>query len=111
TAVTILADNSAATTTLTAGASGFDPEGNPVTFAFQWLQNGTPLSGQTGHNLNLAALSGVHVGDSFAVRVTPGDGTFTGPAFTSKPLTVSTTGPLTLTAPAVTAVSIAPDSA
>jgi cyclophilin family peptidyl-prolyl cis-trans isomerase len=57
------------TSTLTATVLFQDPNQHAV--SFQWFQNGTPLAGQNASTLNLASLSGVQVGDNFAVQVAP----------------------------------------
>jgi cyclophilin family peptidyl-prolyl cis-trans isomerase len=59
------------TTTSTLTATVLFQDLNQHAVNFQWFQNGTPLAGQNASTLNLAALSGVHVGDNFAVQVAP----------------------------------------
>jgi cyclophilin family peptidyl-prolyl cis-trans isomerase len=111
--LTVAADSATATTTLTATPTTFGPDGSTVTNTFQWFKNGTAISGQRAQSLNLAALTGINVGDQFTVQVTPSDGTFTGAAVMSKPVTINTTSTssFTLKTPVVTAVAIAADSA
>lgn len=46
-----------------------DPDGDPVTYAYEWLVNGEPV-GETGERLSLAAFA---PGDRVAVRVTAFD--------------------------------------
>lgn len=59
--------------TVTATASGFDPDGDTVTFTYQWLKNGSPIGGQTGASLNLATPGNGDPGDTISVRVTAHD--------------------------------------
>jgi len=54
-----------------AQADGDDPDGDPVTFRYQWLANGAALVGETGATLMPARLKR---GDLLSVEVTPTDG-------------------------------------
>ena len=113
TGVTITPDNAMSIATLTANATAVDPQNLAVTFAYQWLQNGNPITGATGQTLSLTGLT-VAAGDTFTVQVTPSDGTpLTGVLFTSSAVTIATSSPITLTSsePVVTAVTITPDHA
>jgi cyclophilin family peptidyl-prolyl cis-trans isomerase len=114
--VTIAPDNPAAATLLKALPVSND--GTAVSFAYQWFQNSSAISGQTSQTLDLNS-SGLSVksGDKFTVKVTPSDATGTGTALTSNAVTVtnvSTAGfPTTyaFSAPAVTSVLAKPDNA
>jgi cyclophilin family peptidyl-prolyl cis-trans isomerase len=115
--VSIAPDNPTNTTTLTATPSATDPQGFPVTFTYQWLQNGTAISGATSQVLNLTTQvsGGVHVNDKFTVQITPSDtspsgSTLTGTTFTSNPVIIATIGPITLGFPTVNSVTITPDN-
>lgn len=107
--VTIAPNSTTDVTTLTATATGDDPNDKALQFNYQWLKNGTAISGADSSTLTLP--SDTAVSDTFSVEVTPGDGTLTGPMFTSKAVTVATVGPVTIDLPTVTSVAIAPDSA
>ena len=91
--VTITPDNPNDTTTLTAAPTSTDPNGQPVTYSYQWVQNGAVMSGATGQTLTLKPAT-TNVNDTFAVEVTPTDGTLTGDLFTSSNVTVSAVNPI-----------------
>jgi cyclophilin family peptidyl-prolyl cis-trans isomerase len=110
--VAIAADNATSPTKLTATPTATDPQGLPVTFTYQWLRNGTAITGQTASTLTLSTVTGLAANDTLSVTVTPHDSApFTGAAFTSSAVTVSTINPIKLKLPAVSAVAIAPDNA
>jgi hypothetical protein len=64
--------------TLTALATPFDADGNPVTLSYVWKVNGTVIPGQTTPTLNLATQGYGDPGDTITVEVTPSDGISTG---------------------------------
>jgi hypothetical protein len=66
-----------------------------MTFTYQWLQDGTALSGATAQTLDLTKLT-VDQNDTFSVKVTPADSDFTGAVFTSPIVTALTTNPTTI---------------
>src|SRR5207253_660465 len=78
--------------TLTAAPGSTDDDGDTVTYAYQWLKNGSPISGATSSTLDLSTAG--DRGDQIAVRVTPNDGTVDGTAFTSSAVTVANTPPV-----------------
>jgi cyclophilin family peptidyl-prolyl cis-trans isomerase len=104
--VTIAPDSATNTATLTATPSATDPQNRTITYAYQWSQNGAPIPGATAAALDLTALT-VTAGSRFTVAVTPDDGLATGVAFTSSPVTVAGTNPITLQPPAVQSATIA----
>ncbi len=118
TGVTIAPDSTTNATTLTATpASATDPYGKTVTYTYQWLHNGTAISGATSAALTLSSAGTLAVGDSFSVEVTPSDGVATGAQFTSLTVTLSTASttaspstPNTFNVPTATGVTIVPDS-
>ena len=84
--------------TLNANATGStDPEGAAVTYAYEWLLNGS-VSGFTGPTL---ASSATTKGENWTVRATPSDGITTGP-FAEDIITIANAFPT------VSNVSIAP---
>jgi peptidyl-prolyl cis-trans isomerase A (cyclophilin A) len=84
-----------ATDTLTATATGSDPDGDPVTLAYSWQINGqTVLSANTAV-LDLNGL--VKVGDTVTVTVTPNDGHIDGtPASSTATVASPSAGTLAL---------------
>ena len=112
TSVSIAADNPSAATTPTATPQGTDPEGVPLTFTYQWLQDGSPIVGATGATLDLTPLT-ILPGDTFTVEVTPSDGTLTGNLFTSAGANIVSINPVIVLdlPPVVEAVSITADNA
>jgi cyclophilin family peptidyl-prolyl cis-trans isomerase len=108
TSVAIAPDNLTSATSLTASPSGTDPNGQTLTYSYQWMEDSTPITGATSATLTLP--SGLTAGKQFTVEVTPSDGTLTGAPFTSAAATVATGSPVTFNLPAVTGVSIAPDA-
>ena len=73
--VTISPDPASSSDVLTAVATGStDPEGSAVTYAYEWLLNGSS-SGFT----YMSTSSATAKGDIWTVRATPSDGTTTGP--------------------------------
>jgi cyclophilin family peptidyl-prolyl cis-trans isomerase len=109
TGVTIAPDNASNTTSLTATPTGNDPQGASISYAYQWLKNGTPISGATSATLTLDQSTTV-TNDQFSVAVTPSDSFVIGAPFTSNSVTVSSTGPIILQPPAVQSVTIAADN-
>ena len=79
---------------LTAVVHSHDAEGDTVTYAYQWLKNGSPIAGETGPTLDLSKPGNGDVGDAIAVTVTPSDGTLTGAPMTSAPVTVGNGPPV-----------------
>ena len=67
-----------------------DMDGDPVTYRYQWLVNGTPVSGETGPAFRTDRLQN---GDRITVELTPNDGKVDGPVFTTSPVTVGNTAP------------------
>jgi hypothetical protein len=79
---------------LTATVTGHDPDGDPVTYSYQWTRNGTAISGATGSTLNLATAGNGDKGDVIGVNVTPNDGTVNGAvANAASTITVLDTAP------------------
>lgn len=56
-------------------ADAFDPDGDLITYRYQWRVNGQPMAGQTHAMLSTSMLKR---GDSLLVEVTPYDGTVEG---------------------------------
>jgi hypothetical protein len=87
--VSIIPDNNVAPTMLTANVnSSVDPLGLPITYTYQWFQNGAAISSVATPsadtaNLIISQLKTYSITDTFYVVVTPSDGVLTGPAFTN----------------------------
>ncbi len=115
TAVAIAPDNATDATTLTATPTGSNPEGGTLSFTYQWRHNGVAIAGATSSTLSLSTVT-VAANDTFAVQVTPSDGTVTGNTFTSGAVGIQSTGasgsaPIVIVSqPVITSVAIAPDN-
>ena len=80
--------------TLTATPSGFtDPDGDALTYHYQWLRNGTPIAGAISASLDLSQPGNGDRGDDVRVDVfaTDGKGAASDPAFQT--VTVANTAP------------------
>jgi hypothetical protein len=51
-----------------------DPDGDPLSYSYQWTKNGTALSGATSSTLDLSLPTNGEAGDNIAVTVTASDG-------------------------------------
>lgn len=68
--VTITPATPSTNDTVKANPSGFaDADGDPLTYRYQWLKNGTPLAGATNRTLNLALAGNGDLNDVIAVDV------------------------------------------
>ncbi|HEY8807706.1 MAG TPA: hypothetical protein VIN70_09000 [Candidatus Limnocylindria bacterium] len=90
--------------TLTATVYASDPDGDPLTYTYQWTKNGSDIAGATTLTLDLSVSGNGDRGDSVAFRVTASDGTHTTTA-QSRPIVV------TDSAPVVDSVTVTPSSA
>lgn len=79
------------TLSLTVVAS--DPDGDTLTYAYQWTKNGSDIAGATGATLDLGTAGNGDRGDTIRVRVTASDGTATSDPVTSSPVTVANSAP------------------
>jgi peptidyl-prolyl cis-trans isomerase A (cyclophilin A) len=95
-AVSIAVDNPANAMILTANPTATDPQNLSITFTYQWLQNGAPItvsgSGATTKTLDVTKLT-LAVNDKLSVQVTPSDSALTGTLFTSPTKNVTSVGP------------------
>jgi hypothetical protein len=78
---------------LTATVQATDPDGDPLTYSYQWAANGTDLPGQTSATLDLAQANTGDAGDQITVTVIADDGTTTSAPVTSDPVTIANTPP------------------
>ncbi len=79
---------------LTAAANGRDDDGNPLTFAYQWLRNGSAISGETDPTLDLSVPGNGDKGDIISVRVTATDGTASSTPRTSADIKILNSAPV-----------------
>lgn len=70
---------------------GHDPDGDVVTYQYQWLRNDEEITGENRHSLESGIL---RKGDFIRVRVTPSDGKTDGRAFLSAPLKILNSSPM-----------------
>jgi hypothetical protein len=83
--------------TVTATVDAHDPDlrpmgaADPTTWTYEWLRNGTVISGQTGATLDLRVAGNGDHGDRITVRVTASDGQLTSTASAS--VTVANSAP------------------
>ena len=89
---------------LTATGVAQDPDGDPLTYSFQWIKGGLDIPGATSATLDLGVNGNGDHGDRIAVRVTASDGRTTSAPLTSAAVTVVNT------APAMISATIAPTS-
>jgi hypothetical protein len=76
--------------TIAARVEAEDPDGEPLTFRWQWFVNGKPVPGETGPNLTTRAFKR---GDQVAVAVTPVDAAGEGEPRTTDPVPVANSAP------------------
>lgn len=79
--------------TVRAAVAASDPDGDPISLAYQWTLNGMPIAGATGSSLDLSGPGNGDRGDRIAVEVTAGDGTATSSA-TSPAVTIVNSAPV-----------------
>jgi hypothetical protein len=78
---------------LSANVVAHQDNGDPLTYAYQWIKNGTDLPGATSQTLNLAQAGNGDKNDSIAVRATAYDGaTASAPAVASAGTVYNTVG-------------------
>jgi hypothetical protein len=78
---------------LTATVVAQDPDGDPLTYSYQWTKNGTDIAGAMGATLELAIGGNGDRGDQIAVHVTATDGSATSGPLTSARVTVVNSAP------------------
>jgi len=60
--------------TLTASVAAHDPDGDALTYTYEWLRNGATIAGATGPSLDLSVAGNGDKGDTITARVTASDG-------------------------------------
>ena len=78
---------------LTATPAAQDPDGDPLTYSYQWTKNGADIPGATAATLDLGVSGNGDRGDVIAVRVTASDGSATSDPLTSASVTVINSAP------------------
>ena len=89
-AVTLAPDPAYEDSTIVASATGSDPDGDPLTWTYTWLVDGSAVPGVTSDSL-----TGEHFGrgQSVVVSATPNDGFIDGAPVQSDPVVIANTGP------------------
>lgn len=80
--------------TVAATVRAHDPDGDALTYTYQWTRNGTDISGATGTSLDLSVAGNGNRGDMIAVRVTASDGSLTSVPLTSTVVVVANSAPV-----------------
>lgn len=78
---------------LTANATASDPEGDQISFSYQWIKNDVNLAGATAKTLDLSVAGNGDKGDRLAVTVIASDGSGNSSPMTSSAATVANTNP------------------
>ncbi|MGE5690197.1 MAG: OmpL47-type beta-barrel domain-containing protein [Pseudomonadota bacterium] len=101
--VSVVQASPATNDTLTLAVTGHDPDGDTVTYGYQWRRNGADVGGATAATLDLSQPGNGDEGDQLAARVTADDGTAPSSPLTSAAVTVANSAP-------TATVSVAPTS-
>ena len=98
-AVTIDQRSPATGDTLSVTVNASDPDGDvgTLTYSYQWIKNGTNLSGQTGSILDLSVAGNGDKGDAISVRVVANDGEDDSAPRTSTEVVIGNTTPTFIT--------------
>jgi len=89
--VTILPEKPTVGSELSLSVQSKDPEGDPITYQYQWIKNDEEVAGENQASLKRGS---VRKGDLIRVRVTPSDGKVTGTPFLSSPVKIHNTPPV-----------------
>jgi hypothetical protein len=79
--------------TVTANVDASDPDGDPLTYSYQWRKNGADISGADGATLDLSVAGNGDKSDTLTVRATASDGSATSAPVTSPHVTVANSPP------------------
>ena len=91
TSVTISPEKPTIGSDLSLSVQSSHPEGNPITYQFQWIRNDEEIVGENQPSLGKGTL---RKGDLIRVRVTPSDGKVTGEPFLSSPVKIHNAPPV-----------------
>jgi hypothetical protein len=89
--ITILPENPTKDSELNAFVQSHDPDGDVVTFQYQWMRNQEEIVGEEKNNLKKGNL---RKGDLIQVRVTPCDGKANGRPYLSPPVKIVSAPPV-----------------
>jgi len=89
--VMILPEKPTKESELTLSIQSNDPDGDPITYQYQWIKNDEEMVGQNQPSLKKGNL---RKGDLIRVRVTPFDGKVTGTPFLSSPAKIHNAPPV-----------------
>ena len=90
-AITILPDTPNNESELSLSIQSQDPNGDPITYQFQWIGNDQEI---IGGNANILRSGNFRKGDFIRVRVTPSDGKEDGKPFLSDPVKIINSPPM-----------------
>ena len=91
TSVTITPEKPTIGSELSLSIQSNDPEGEPITYQYQWIRNDEEI---TGENESTLKKGNLRKGDLIRVRVTPSDGKVTGTPFLSSPVKIHNSLPV-----------------
>lgn len=91
TSVSILPEKPTKESELNLSIQSKDPDGDPITYQYQWLRNGEEIIGEKQNTLKKGNFK---KGDVIRVRVTPSDGKANGIPFLSPPLQILNSPPI-----------------
>lgn len=91
--VTVTPSSPRTNDTLAAQVDATDPDGDPLTFSYQWIKNGTDIAGATSSTLNLSQAGNGDKGDVISVRASASDGASSSAPVTSSGVTVQNSRP------------------
>ena len=79
--------------TLSVTVAAHDPDGDALTYAYQWFKGADPINGATDPTLDLSVVGNGDKGDSIGVRITASDGDLSSAPVSSEQVTVANTPP------------------
>jgi hypothetical protein len=89
--VTILPEKPTVESELSLSVQSKDPEGDPITYQYQWIKNDEEVAGENQASLKRGSF---RKGDLIRVRVTASDGKVTGTPVLSSPVKIHNTPPV-----------------
>ena len=89
--VTILPEKPTKASELSLSIQSKDPEGDPITYQYQWIKNDEEMVGERQASLKSGNFG---KGDVIRIKVTPSDGKLTGTPFLSPPVKIHNSSPV-----------------